>query len=93
MSIHINVTCNYARRTCRTAVGVGFDSLTETFGDVVAGLRGIGWRVDTTGDSRKAYCYCPEHAPIVDWEDSAPDDCDAPESHPECACVRPEVET
>lgn len=90
MSIHINVTCNYGHGACRTAIGVGFDSAAETFGDLVAGLRGIGWRFDSTGDSRTAYCYCPEHAPIVDWEDSSPEDRDAPEIHPECACVRPE---
>lgn len=27
---------------------------------------------------------------IASWDDNAPDDCDAPESHPDgCACVRP----
>jgi hypothetical protein len=26
------------------------------------------------------------------WDDNPPDDCEAPESHPECPCVRPEEE-
>lgn len=63
MSIHINVTCN-RDGYCHNAIGVGFDSLTETFGDLVAGLRELGWHVETDGNSSMARCLCPEHAPV-----------------------------
>lgn len=70
--IFINVTCDEeivrscperGAIKCRTAIDAGFDSPTETFGDLVAALRGIGWHVDTDGDSRRTRCLCQEHAP------------------------------
>lgn len=62
--IHINISCDHSGRgRCVEAIGVTFHHLTETYGDVVAGLRGIGWHVETDGNSRQARCLCPEHAP------------------------------
>ncbi len=67
MSIHINITCDHGGHgICRTAIGAGFDSLAETFGDVGAALRALGWRVETTGDARQTRCLCPEHARLAD---------------------------
>jgi hypothetical protein len=70
--IHINVSCDKeiakasperAAVKCNAAIGCGFDSDAETFGDLVVALRGIGWHVDTDGESRRARCLCPDHAP------------------------------
>ncbi len=63
--IHVMARCD-GGWGCGGAVKVGFDSLTETFGDLVAGLRGLGWRVETDVNSRLARCLCPEHAREVD---------------------------
>lgn len=60
MGIHFNVVCDHSRHF---GGAVGVDSLGETWGDMVACLRGIGWYVETEGDSRVARCLCPEHAP------------------------------
>ena len=62
MSIHVNVTCDHAGR-CPEATTVEFDSLTETFGDIVTSLRNAGWHVETMGVSRETRCVCPYHGP------------------------------
>jgi hypothetical protein len=60
MPIHICITCDAP--DCSTATSAGFDGLGETYGDLVAALQSIDWRVETDGHSRTARCLCPEHS-------------------------------
>lgn len=60
MSIRVNVTCDHGGR-CPETTTVEFDSLAETFGDIVASLRGAGWHVEATGVARETRCICPYH--------------------------------
>lgn len=62
------------------------EEATRTIGEILDAAQSCAMPVATWAPAS------PSGGAGASWDDNPPDDCEAPESHPECPCVRPEEE-
>jgi hypothetical protein len=72
MVIHSNLVCagHTPESPCKVidekpvpaGFSVAFDTLEETWGDMLAFVRANGWKVEGGPDQRSVKCYCPDHS-------------------------------
>lgn len=64
MPFHITFICDdlHDGNVSAGLISPEFDSITETFGDMVAAVEALGWQVDLDASARATRCLCPDHA-------------------------------